>query len=230
MRSTSRRGSGDLTMTVPPTMSWTSTDAPADLRRLYEWAQDMACAAIDWYMQEKHWKARWSRSLRAAAAILAAAGGAVPIAALSAGRPALGNWGFLLLAMAAGCVTFDRFFGYSSAWLRYVGAAMSLRALLGDFQLSWAGEMARLGESTVAAGDFVRLVEAIRGFVWSVNQAIRAETESWVLEFHTRLQEMESQFGPRERGASTERQAAPRGSAGAAPAPGPLGASPDALR
>jgi hypothetical protein len=85
-----KRSTNLMSPTQPATTDWTSAETPANLHQLYVWAQGVATAAIDWYMIEKEGKARWSRGLRATAAVLAASGGAVPIAALSAGHPALG--------------------------------------------------------------------------------------------------------------------------------------------
>ena len=116
----------DLATQRLPAIEW--EDGLAGLRDLYGWVEQFAGETIDWYMSEKKRKARWSRSLRALAAILATLGGAIPVAALAAGKPVYGNWGFVLLALAAGTLAYDRFFGYSSAWLRYMATAINLRA------------------------------------------------------------------------------------------------------
>lgn len=157
-----------------------------DVAELYEWAEGAAYAAINWYMVKKRRKARWSRRLRAMSAILAALGGTVPVAALASGMPALGNWGFALLALAGGCVAYDRFFGYSTAWIRYVSTAMMLRTQLNDFQLSWI--------MLSAQPDLPKeqLVDHIHQFVSAVNDTIRRETEAWSIEFTSRFSEMES--------------------------------------
>lgn len=119
------------------------------------------------------------------------------MAALAAGRPELGNWGFVLLGLAAGAFGYDRYFGYSTAWLRYIVAAMTIRAHLTQFQLSWVREMAHLGEREPTAEEVLALVETVREFVTAVNEAVRVETDSWVGEFQSRLSELESKLtGP----------------------------------
>ncbi|MFJ7214792.1 SLATT domain-containing protein [Amycolatopsis sp. NPDC098790] len=190
-RSAARRN-GDLTPRSRPVVNW---DDDGSLVEVYDWAQQVAQDAIDWYLTEKKRKARWSRGLRAAAAILTVLGGVIPVAALTAGRPELGNGGFIMLALAAGCLAYDRFFGYSSSWLRYVAAATKLRAQLNDFQLSWLQETlpARHGP---APGDPHSLIELVREFVRSLDETIRQETDSWLVEFHTRMAEQESKSTP----------------------------------
>ncbi|GAB3894237.1 SLATT domain-containing protein [Kibdelosporangium lantanae] len=151
---------------------WPGTGA--SLGELYEWAVGVGQDTIDWYMAEKERKARWSKALRAASVMLATLGGVVPAAALATGRPELGNWGFIILALAAGCLAYDRFFGYSSAWQRYMQTAMVLRARLVEFQLSWRRENDE---------------NLIHSFATTVNDIISAETDSWVAEFTKHLSE-----------------------------------------
>ena len=162
--------------------------------QLYGWAEQLACEAIDWYMFEKKRKARWSRSLRALAAILATVGGTIPVAALAAGKSTFGNWGFVLLALAAGCVAYDRFFGYSSAWLRYMATAINLRSQLSEFQLTWVSEIAALGDGEPPAGEVHRLIDLVQSFVSGVNDTVRGETQSWLVEFNTNMSELESRL------------------------------------
>ncbi len=189
-----RQRDPDLDLTAFPPLNWSRSEIRHSLDELYAWSERLAVDAINWYMTEKRRKARRSRGLRGASLILATAGGAVPVIALAAGRPAAGNWGFLLLALAAGCIAYDRFFGYSSSWLRYMAAATSLRAQLVEYQTAWAKEMIAMAGREPDRTDAVRLVEFIRTFAWKVNDTIRVETEAWLVEFHTRLTELDSRL------------------------------------
>jgi hypothetical protein len=101
---------------------WPGTGASPD--ELYEWVTGLAEDTIEWYMSAKERKARWSKALRVSCVVLATLGGVVPATALATGHAELGNWGFIIFALAAGCLAHDRFFGYSSAWQRYMQTAM----------------------------------------------------------------------------------------------------------
>ena len=186
--------SEDLRAPVLPDLRWDGEDTRSCLAELYEWAERFAGETIGWYLDEKAKKAKRSQMLRTTSAVLATLGGIVPLAALAADRTVLGNVGFVLLGLAAGCVAYDRYFGYSSAWLRYVSAAMNLRAQLTDFQLSWTREMAVLGGRDVTRAETHRLVELVRTFISGVNRVVQDETHSWLVEFHMRLQELESKL------------------------------------
>lgn len=182
----------DLSAPQLPVFSW--GEGRAALGELYSWAELLANDAVGWYLGEKRRKARWSRGLRALSAVLATFGGAIPVAALSAGKAGLGNWGFVLFALAAGCLAYDRFFGYSSAWLRYMSAAITLRSQLSDFQLGWVKEMAALGTREPSPEEIGLLVDLVRSFMRDVNATIQSETKSWLVEFNTNLSELESRL------------------------------------
>lgn len=136
--------SKDLELHAFPTLTWDDGDPRAQLQRLYSWGERTALDAIGWYMGRKPRTARRSQLLRAGSIVFATLGGAVPVAALAAARPALANWGFVLLALAAGSMAFDRFFGYSASWARHLTAAATLRGLLAEYQLTWTVEMVAL--------------------------------------------------------------------------------------
>ncbi|WP_460848143.1 SLATT domain-containing protein [Phytohabitans suffuscus] len=181
----------DLGLPDLPALTWAPGGLRADLAALRAWAERVADEAVDWYMAEKRLKARWSRRLRSLAIVLATLGGAVPVVALASHRPEYGNWGYLLLALAAGAVAYDRFFGYSSAWLRYVATATLIQGELADFRVGWAREMAAVGDREPTADEVRALIETARGFVRRVNDAVRVETDAWRAEFDTRMGELE---------------------------------------
>jgi hypothetical protein len=200
LRGLGARRDVDLGLATFPPLTWSRNEIRRSLDELYAWSERLATDAINWYLTEKKRKARWSRGLRALALLLATAGGAVPIVALAAGHATAGNWGFLLLALAAGCWAFDRFFGYSSSWLRYMATATSLRTQLVEYQTAWAKEMVAMAAREPDRTDAVRLIDFVRTFAWNVNDTIRVETEAWLVEFHTRLTELESRLQQSESG------------------------------
>jgi SMODS and SLOG-associating 2TM effector domain 2 len=55
-----------------------------------------------------------------------------------------GQAGYLLIAEAAGCVGLDRFFGYSTGWIRYITTAMAIEKSLEEYRMEWARNIAKL--------------------------------------------------------------------------------------
>lgn len=137
---------------------------------------------ISWYLKEKEKKGRLSKSLRLASIVLAVLGGAAPLVADIA--PVNPSSGYVLLALAAGLQLVDRFFGYSSAWSRYVSSAMDLNAHLLLFQLDYS----RL-EAT-SAPDEERWA-LLRRAAQQLAEAVSSETRTWSTEFAQNLQELD---------------------------------------
>lgn len=46
-------------------------------------------------------------------------------------------WASIVLGIAAGLVMLDRFFGFSTAWVRYISTELHLRQILDEFRLDW---------------------------------------------------------------------------------------------
>src|SRR5262249_37156125 len=120
LRSPGRRrwSRGDIQPLEPPAISAEDWHDPvAVLGRLRSWAQQHTTEAIRWHLRDKQAKRAGSRLLRAAAVILAVAGGLIPLLAGDAGRGPNPKLGYLLLALSAGAVAFDHFFGLSAGWM-----------------------------------------------------------------------------------------------------------------
>ena len=160
---------------------------------LYRQAEDKAIEAIGWYLREKSSKKRASRYLRAAAIVFASAGGVFPLLALAApdASPSAA-WGYVLLALAAACVAFDRFFGVSSGWMRYMLTAQRLQGRLELFQYDWTSVCADAasGGGALTVADRLGLLKA---FTAAVGDLVMRETVEWEREFRSNLSRLEAE-------------------------------------
>ena len=100
-------------------LSWkTDADVEASLNALYRYAEAMADESIRWYWKAKRSNALWSRLLRVVAIGFAALGGLAPIISsldwFTQSSHLVGQLGYISLGLAAACVGFDKFFGFSS--------------------------------------------------------------------------------------------------------------------
>jgi SMODS and SLOG-associating 2TM effector domain 2 len=181
-------GSGDLRPWAFPSGDW---GEPAErLEELYRWAEQRALRTAEWYLHDRAGKRRWARGLRLAAVVLAAAGAGVPLFALATHHAAAGPWGYVALAAAAGCAAVDRWFGFTSGWVRDVGTAQAVQRRLEAFQFDWAAESIRevLGPTEGTASEAAeRCLGVLRRFCEDVSETVRAETTQWVLEFRPSL-------------------------------------------
>jgi hypothetical protein len=175
-----------------PGLSWNEENVERSVACVYERMEQQAVEVVDWYLAEKTSKARSSKVLRLTALLLATCGGLVPLLH-AAGLHALGvEWGYVLLASAAGSVGIDRFFGFSSAWMRYMTTALALQRLLGEVQLDWLLLEARRVESPPRGEDIEERLELLKRFRLAVASQVEHETLSWAMEFQGNLAQLES--------------------------------------
>ncbi|WP_031518057.1 SLATT domain-containing protein [Streptomyces sp. NRRL F-5123] len=193
---------GDLQAQPFPAVPVAAATDPAvqreTLARLREWAELDAETAIAWYLDDKRLKRIGSRLLQGLAIACAVAGAAVPLGTAAAGGSGQG-WGYVLLAVAAGCKGFDHYFGLSAAWMRDITVAHALRTELNAVRLEWATDMLRAGP---AAADPDRLLEPaelerqlalVARLAGSVRARIDGETADWQAEFSAGISELQGQ-------------------------------------
>lgn len=177
-------------MTSRPFPDLTGQEPSAILNSLRDWAEGQAEDTIAWYLRDKAVRRSISRLLRGCAILLGVAGGVVPlISAASSGIVA--SWGYVLLAMAGGCLAFDHFFGLSSAWMRDIATAQALQRALTEFRLDWATTGLRTeadgGYGLVGPEVARQREELIRVLVTRTAELVEAETGEWLSEFRTNI-------------------------------------------
>jgi hypothetical protein len=178
-------------------LSWGSdTEIEASIHHLYRYAERRADESIRWYLRSKGPKALASRGLRMATIGFTTLGGLAPvIAALGwmSGRDAqwVGQLGYLFLGLAAASVGVDKFFGFSSAWMRYITSALFLERALSEFRLEWAMLRAKLGGRPPTPDQVQLMIQRIKEFVLRVDSEVEKETQEWISEFQKNLAEIE---------------------------------------
>jgi hypothetical protein len=78
----------------------------------------------------------------------------------------LGDAGYLLIALAGGCVALDRFFGYSSGRIRYTTTALALEKSLDEFRLEWAAILRSFAASLPNERELDQLIVTCETSVW----------------------------------------------------------------
>jgi hypothetical protein len=195
-------GRGDLAP-VPrvPVSDELWADHERAIALLRAWAEDRATETISWYLRDKQAKRWGSRLLRASAVLTAVAGGALPLLAGTVGG-INSNLGYVFLAVAAGCIAFDHYFGLSSGWMRDIAAIQALQGTVARFQLDWSRWQATRAGATgngvmVTDADNVdSALELIEALVTRVAQITEAETNQWITDFSSSVAALRQQTSP----------------------------------
>jgi hypothetical protein len=221
-----------IAIPFPENLDWSTPEKTEEsLNALYGFGNDLATSVIDWYLQRRRGKKRQSVYLRYASYAFAIAGVAVPLIKifnLSSLEHIFGRYAddvsniaveaaLVLLAIAGGLHAIDGLIGASSAWMRYVAAAIGLTDQLVRFRFDWntiAGEPQFIASATASnASDNLpvppsppvsapdggpvtrtlqgRKYELVQGFCLKVIEVVRDETAIWSTEVRENVEKFE---------------------------------------
>ena len=184
---------------------WQSKSVPECLEELRIYVEKQAGAEIGWYARNIRGARRASRWLRMWALLFTALGGLVPILQSvnvlqaigerllgpdTAEGIQLGQLGYLCLALAGSFALFDRFFGHSTAWMRYVTTMIGLEKLREGYRIEWAG-LARRFQVGQDPEFVARMLDLSKTFIVQMKEQTEKETMAWVNEFQTNLSQFE---------------------------------------
>jgi hypothetical protein len=179
-------------------LSWNGPEIDASLAVLRRYVESEAQRQVDWYFRKLKAKSRASIWLRFVSILLFVAGGLVPIAKAVLAPDLLkrmafdfGQAGYLLLAIAAGCLALDRFFGYSTGWIRYVTTGLAIEKSLEEFRMEWTRGIAKLRGVPPNELQLDQLLLTCATFSLAIRSQVEQETKAWVTEFQSSLSQLE---------------------------------------
>lgn len=177
-------------------LSWKPEDAEASLRIVHDYVIAETEKQIGWYDNKKASKAKMSRTLRLCAIILTIIAGLIPALISIGAFGGLDPRGYiqltyLFLGLAAGCMGLDKYFGFSTAWMRKITTQMALERALTEFRVDWVRSIAELGGQRPDATQIQGLLSLAGDLLDSVHDRLEEETAAWVAEFETNLTKLQ---------------------------------------
>ncbi len=190
-----KRVSQDIRPGELRSLDWTPEHARQSLDVIYQHVVDAASQAISWYLTARRPKKRWAQRLRVGAIIMVAVAGVLPILSQIFGagssvkiQPA---WATVALAIAVALVALDRFFGFSSAWARYMATGQAISAALNQFRLDWQKSSYQFPADGLTQENIEHLFDLAKKLARKTDDLVQAETLQWVKEFRETLTEIE---------------------------------------
>jgi len=163
------------------------------LAQLHKHAEEHARGSINWYLKARKPKKRCARYMRAGAILLVGLAGIIPVLSEMEsleGIPA--GIATIALGLSALLIAYDRFFGCSTAWMRYIATEHSIRQALHRYQydmeelrLQWTG-----GQPDEAQA--LAYLSKSRDFIVEVDGLVRAETDLWLAEFRDSIDNIDA--------------------------------------
>jgi hypothetical protein len=191
------RTGDDIAVLSPADPAWNPQDPVGSLEGLRNHACRRATDVYRWYGNHKGSKKMWAQSTRALALFLTAAAGLLPVLTQILAPKTTGHWysepawATVLLALAGALVALDRFFGFSTAWMRYMSAELQVLQLHEQFQLDWTAQRATWKPEGPIPAEIMSAIALVRTFVAQLDMVVRVETDTWMSEFKGALQQID---------------------------------------
>jgi len=183
----------------PP--GWKADDVIGSVDRLYAYVEGQAAEAVGWYYRAKRKKSWGSWLARFGTILFTAIGGAMPtIVATWGPRPEQladqlrwNQYGYLALGSAALLLALDRFSGGSSGWMRYINTATRLESLIEELRIDWQKLTMEIGGATPGSASVILCLDRLKEFSLAIRNEIEKETQAWIAEFQSNLQQLEKE-------------------------------------
>jgi hypothetical protein len=173
-------------------LDWTPERRAASLAAVFRHAVAFAQGAEKWYAERRRAKRWGGRTLRIGAIVLGAVAAILPVLAQIDANDAKAAaippaWATVALAGAATLVALDRFLGFTSGWMRFMAAELEITRLRHGFEYDWQERLVTLSP-TPSEEEAIALIDRARQLVLAIDDAIAAETGTWVTEFRSQLE------------------------------------------
>jgi SMODS and SLOG-associating 2TM effector domain 2 len=187
--------SKDLLAAGFPVVVWDGTQDIKSLEALRTFLVSKSEEASNWYLRNRWWKRFWGQNLRLLAMTATTVAGILPILSqifISNGQSQVAPaWGSVALALAAGFVGLDYYFGFSSGWMRYMETDQKIIHALREFQFDWEALRAGWGAHPPSSVQVLAALSRLKQFGLLVQQLVEDETNAWIAEFRSTLRMMD---------------------------------------
>ncbi len=172
---------------------WEDSNPEQSIQAIYNWTIDKVKRDAEWYLTNRRSNKSLSRFIRTSSIFLAALGTLCPLAdSLSLKifkNITFSQFGYIFFAIAASLFLFDKFFGLSSGWMRYISTHMAINKLIDEFQYEWL-----ILNQPTAGEPFAQRkakLEKMKNLCTQVNELKITETNLWISEFQSNMAQLD---------------------------------------
>jgi len=179
-----------------PDLDWSDGKRAGSLGKLFGYVANAAQKAGDWYSENRPRVKVKAWVLRMAAILLTGAGGLAPLISklTESNNGAWFDplWSGILLGTAGILVLLDRFFGFTSAWTRYMKAEQQIEQGRVLFGMDYVQEQVSWGDSDPTVEQTLACLKVMRQAILGVLQIVQFETGEWVAEFRQVVKQIDA--------------------------------------
>jgi hypothetical protein len=181
-----------------PAFTWKQETLQDDLKQMADYAIAIADSSRKYYQNNSVFKRSWAKRLRMIAIFATAVSGVLPIVAQMTPEvdPA---WATIAISFAITAIGVDRFFGFSSAWMRFVTTEIKLQGKIEQFRLQVENEKYSWNGNSPDFEKGRSLLNTTIAFLNEVSEIVKEETNTWMLEFQSALQKLNEDANVKEK-------------------------------
>ena len=172
-----------------PLNKWEQNGPKQGLLEMYNEVVKVCDVKIRWYEKYKHRNAVWAQIIRVASIALLVTSTLVPyFAALNDNNSDLLYWGYVLAGVGGGLLLFDKYYGFSSSWVRFTLTSYDLENARNTFIKNW--QILYLSNQPLTLEKYVLLANSIIEFQQILYGIVKTETSQWAKEFQQNFNDL----------------------------------------
>lgn len=174
--------------------TWDEANRLTDLEHLYQDTCKKVRDNIGWYTRNAKAKKTWAQTMRVLSLVLLGVGGALPVVIDVFNLGISPSIATLVIAAGTGLVAFDRYMGYSTAWMRFITSELFMKGRLEAFEYEWENERLGWAGETPTIEQTRLMISRCAAFRKEIATLVQDETHLWVQEFQSNLKLLDDNF------------------------------------
>lgn len=173
-----------------PELEWSdSENINKSINKIYEYVLNKANDEKEWYKKEIRRNKIIAFLIRVIALLLIGLSGIVPLynSIIREEYKVSEIWITLFITVAAGLLAFDKYMGFSTAWIRYIKTHQFLESKIDIFELKWQIKIMMKKET-----DNKEIVDFAINFLYDIRKFVQNETKMWIDEFFQTFSDINS--------------------------------------
>ena len=168
----------------------------------YQETLSEAEAILNYYPPRRRKYRFYSQLIRLGTILLVSIGGVMPLVDLAWQENSypLVSFGYVAFSLAASLFLLDKYFGYSTGWMRFMMAEVEIKNVINQHQNDWIFYKIKFGGKELTEEELMKILAFNKRFSTSVSHLEIAETKAWILEFQSTYQSLEEMINANKQG------------------------------
>lgn len=165
-----------------------------EIEKYYLQTISEAEAILSWYPKKRISFRMYSQLIRLGTVVLAGLGGIMPLLELAfQGNEdmRLVNYGYVAFSVAASLFLLDKYFGFSTGWMRFMLAEVEIKKVISEKKNEWIYYQITYRGKELTKEEIRTILDFNNSLSNAVNNLVIKETKEWINEFKSTYKSLE---------------------------------------